>query len=57
MRDTILTVFVLNQSVKKDTCHGYSAAREEGIIVHSVADFDAGRRVDVASEKRENVVL
>jgi len=50
------TVLVLDQSVKKDTCHGYSATGEEWIIVHSVADFNAGRGVDVASEKREDVI-
>lgn len=55
--ETTLTVFVFNYSVKKDARHGYCAAREEWIVVHAVANFDTGRRIDVASEKGEDVVL
>ena len=57
IQDTILTVFVLDHSVKKDTRHRDSATGEEWVIVHSIADFDAGGRVDIASEKGEDIIL
>jgi hypothetical protein len=54
--DTIPTIFVFDHAIKKDTCHGYSAAGEEWIIVHSIADFDTSRGVDVAGKKGEDVI-
>ena len=55
--ETTLTIFVLNQTIKKDACHGYCATREEWVIVHSIADFDTSRGVDIASEEGEDVIL
>ena len=51
------TVFVFDQSIEKDACHGYSATGEEWIVVHSVTDFDARRGIDITSEKGEDVIL
>jgi len=51
------TVFVLDQSIEKDTCHGYSPTREEWIIVHPITDFDTGRGVNVSGEKGEDIIL
>ena len=53
----MLTVFILNQPVKQDTSHGYSAAGEEWVVIHSIADFNAGRRVYITGEKGEDVIL
>lgn len=53
----MLTVFVLDQPVKEDACHGNGAAGEERIIIHSVTDFNTGRGVDIAGEKRKDVIL
>jgi len=55
--DIMLTVFVFDQSIKKNTRHGYRATGEEWVIVHSVLNFDTGGGVDVASEKGEYVIL
>lgn len=53
----LLTILVLNETVEEDTSHGDGIAREEGVVVHAITDFETSRRVAVASKKGENVVL
>jgi hypothetical protein len=53
----LLTIIILYQTVKQNTCHGYSAAREVRIVVHALSNFDPGRGIHVTSQNGEHVVL
>mmetsp|Transcript_16469 Transcript_16469/g.45930 ORF Transcript_16469/g.45930 Transcript_16469/m.45930 type:complete len:211 (+) Transcript_16469:258-890(+) len=50
-------VLILDALVGEHLWHGNSAAREVWVVVQTLADRDAGRRVAVAEEKGEHVVL
>ena len=45
------TVFILDKSVKQNTRHGDSTAREEGVVVHALTDLNSSRRIDVTGQK------
>ena len=51
------TIIIFNQTIEKNASHGDCTTREVGIIIHSFTNFNSSRSIDVASEKREDVIL
>ena len=51
------TIIVFDQTIEKNASHGNGTTREIRVVVHSLTNFNTSRRIDVASEKREDVIL
>lgn len=51
------TILVFDQTIKEHASHGNSTTREIRVVVHAIANFNTSGRVNVASQKGENIVL
>lgn len=51
------TIIIFDQTVEKNASHGDCTTREVRVIIHSFTNFNTSRSIDIASEKREDVVL
>lgn len=52
-----LTILILDQAVEEDTSHGNGVTGEVRVVVHALANLKSSRRVHVAGEQGEDVVL
>ena len=52
-----LTVVILDEAVEEDTSHRYGVTGEVRVVVHSLTDLEASRRIGVTSQECEDVVL
>jgi hypothetical protein len=51
------TIIIFDQTIEKNASHGDSTTREVRVIIHSFTNFNTSRSIDIASEKREDVIL
>lgn len=52
-----LAIRVLNDAIEENPCHSNGTTREVWVVVQTLTDFNAGRRIDIASEEGLHIIL